>query len=66
MFTSSRRKLGRKFSFESKNRRRIAVKSNFNSGETSNSNTSNSDDVIGDSNLPHINVHTEISFKQTH
>ena len=59
VFTSSRINIGRNTSFKSKNRRRITVNPNFNSCETSNSKKSNSDDVIRNSNLPHINVHTE-------
>ena len=37
----------------------ITVNSHFNSSETNNSNTSNSDNVIENSNLPRINFHTE-------
>ena len=59
VFTSSRGKLLRKVSFKSKKMRRIVVNSYFNSSETNNSNTSNSDDVIGNPNLPCINVHTK-------
>ena len=53
---SSGRKQGGNFSFKSKKRRFITVNSHFNSSETNNLNTSNSDDVIVNSNLPHINV----------
>ena len=64
VFTSWRRKPGRKFSFKSKNRRRITVNSHCNSSETNNYNTSNSDDVIENSNLPCIKVHTKFSLNK--
>ena len=59
---SSIREQWRKVSFESKNRRRITVNSNFNSSEKDSLNTSNSDNCIGNSNLPFINVHTKSSL----
>ena len=36
--------------------------SHFNNSETNNYNTSNIDDVIGNSNLPRINIHTKCSL----
>ena len=59
VFKSTGRKQEMKVSFKSKKNRCIAVNSHFNSSETNNSKTSNSDDVIGNSNLPCINVHTK-------
>ena len=47
VFTSPRRKLGRKVSFKTKKRRRITVNSHFNSIETDDLNTSSSGYVIG-------------------
>ena len=64
VFTSLIKKLGSKVSFKSKKRRRITVNSHFNSIETNNSNKSNSDDVIGCSNLPRINVNTNSSLEK--
>ena len=64
VFTSSRRKQGREVSFRSKERRYISGKSHFNSSENNNSNASNSDDVIGNSNLTFINVHTKSSLNK--
>ena len=56
-------KIGWKVLFKSNKRICVTVKSNFNNSETDNLNTSNSDDVIGNSNVPCIDVHTKISFK---
>ena len=56
---SSRGEQGRKVSLKSKKRICINVNSHLNSSETNNLNTSNSDNVIGNLNLPCINVHTK-------
>ena len=64
VFTSLKRKLGREVSFKSKKRRRITVNQNFNSSEINNLNTSNSNDVIVNSNLPRISVHTNNSLNK--
>ena len=64
VFTSPRRKQGRKVSFKSNKRICISVNSHFNSSETNNLNTPNSDNVIGNSNLPLINVHTKTSLNK--
>ena len=64
VFTSPRRKQGRKVSFKSNKRRCTTVNSHDNSSESSDPNTYNSDNVIGNSNLPHINVHTERSLNK--
>ena len=42
----------------------ITIDSHFNSSEKNNFNTSNSDDVIGNSNLPRINIHTKSSLNK--
>ena len=62
VFKSSRRKQVRKVSFKSNNTRCITVNSHFNSIETNYLKTSNSDNVIVNSNLPRINVHTKSSL----
>ena len=59
VFTSSRRLQGRKDSFKYKKRRCITVNLHLNSSKANNSNTSNSDDVIRNSNLPRINVNNK-------
>ena len=64
VFTSSRRKQGRKVSFKSNNMRCIAVNSHFNSSETNNSKTSNSDDVANNLKIPCINIHTKSSLNK--
>ena len=64
VFTSSRRKQGRKFSFKSNKTISITVKSHFKISKTNNSNTPNSADVIGNSNPPRINIHTKISLNK--
>ena len=64
MFTLSRKKQGRKVSFNSKKRRCITVNSHLNSRKTTNSDTSNSDDVIGNSNIPCIKNHTKSSLNK--
>ena len=62
VFTSSRINQGRKVSFKSNKKICITVNSHLNSSETDNYKTSNSDDVIGNSNLPRINDHTKIAL----
>ena len=64
VFTSPRIKQGRKLSLKSKKRICITVNSHFNSSETNNLKTSNSDNVIGNSNLPCMNVHNKISLNK--
>ena len=51
VFMWLRKKLRNKVSLKSKKRRRITVNSHFNSSEANISDTSNSDDDIGNSNL---------------
>ena len=60
-FMLSRRKKGNNISYISKKRRCITVTSHLNSSESNNPNAYNSDNVIGNPNLPHINVHTKRS-----
>ena len=62
VFTLSRRKNGKKVSYKSKKRICTTVNSHINSSESNNPNTSDSVNIIGDSNLPHINVQTKIPF----
>ena len=57
-FTLSRRKQGRNIQYISKKSRYITVTQHINSSESNNPNTYNSDNVIGNSNLPRINIHT--------
>ena len=64
VLTALRRKQGRKVSFKSRKRIFINVNSHFNSSETNNLNTSNSDNVILNSNLPRISVHTKSSLNK--
>ena len=64
VFKLSIRKQGRKVSFKSKKKICITGISDLNSIETNNLNTSNSDDVIGNSYPPRINVHTESSLNK--
>ena len=64
VFMSSKIKQGRKVSFKSNRRICITVNSHFNSSETNHLNASNSNDAIGNSNLPRINVHTKISLNK--
>ena len=52
-------KQGSNFSLKSNKRRCITVYSHFKSSGGNNSNTPNSDNVIRNSNLPCINVHTK-------
>ena len=49
-------------SYKYKRRKCITVNSQVNLSESNHLNTSNHDNVIGNSNPPLINVHTEISF----
>ena len=59
VFKSLRRKQWRTFAFKSKKMICIIVNSHFKIIETNNLNTSNSDNVTVNSNLPRIIVHTE-------
>ena len=61
-FTSSRRKKGRKVFYKSKVIRCTTGNSNVNSSKSNNFNISNSDNVIGNSNLPRVKVQTKSSF----
>ena len=61
-FTSSRRKQGRKILYIYKKMVFNHVNLHINSRESNNLNTLNSDNVIGNSNLPRINVQTKSSF----
>ena len=58
------RKLEGNVLFKSNKRRFITVNSHFNSSETNHLIASNSDDVIVNSNLPCINVHTKGSLNK--
>ena len=60
-FTSSRREHGRRVFFKSKKDGCTIVNSHVNSSEKK-SNFSNSENVIGNSNLPSINFRTKISL----
>ena len=62
VLTFSRRKHGRKVSYKSNKRIWNTVNSHVNSSESNNMNTWNSDNVIGNSNLPNTNVQTESSL----
>ena len=64
MLTSSRRKQGMDIQYISKERRCTTVNSHVSSSESNNPNASNSDNSIGNLNLPHINVQTENSFEK--
>ena len=57
-----KKKQGKKVSFTSKRKICITVNPHFNSSEKYNPKSSNSNNVIGNSNLPRINVHTESSL----
>ena len=63
-FTSSRRKHGRKVFPKSKKRRCTTVTSHVNSSESNYLNTYNRDNVIGNSKITRINVHTECSSNE--
>ena len=62
VFTSSRRKQGRNLSYKSKKRICTTVNSHINRSESNNPNTSNIDNVVGNSNVPRINVQNESSI----
>ena len=59
VFMPPGKKQGRKVSFKSNKRICITVTSHVNSSESNDQNTHNSDNVMGNSNLPRINVHSE-------
>ena len=61
VFMLSRRKHGRKFFSKSKRRRCTNITSHVNSSKSNDLNTYNSDNVIVNSNLRCIDVHTELS-----
>ena len=61
-FTPSRKKHDRKLLSRSKKRRCTTVNSHVNSSKSNNLNTSNSDNVIGTSKLPHIKVQNYSQF----
>ena len=60
-FTFSRQKHGQKVFSKSKKRRCTTVTSHVDSRDTNDMNTYNSVNVIRNSNLPHINIHTKCS-----
>ena len=62
MFKLSRMKHGRKVSYKSRKRIFTTFNSHVNSIKSNNLNTSNSDNGIGNSKLPHINFQTNSSF----
>ena len=62
MFTLSRRKIGRKVFYNYRKRKCYTVNSHVKNIKTNNLNTSNSDNVKGNSNLPRINVQTKSPF----
>ena len=62
VFTFSRSKQGSKVAYRYKKRRCTTVNSHVNSSESNNPNISKSDHVIGNSNLPRINVQTKNLF----
>ena len=62
VFTLLRQKQGRKVSYKYKKRRFNNVNSHVNISESNNLNTSNLDNVIGNSNLLCINVQIKTSF----
>ena len=64
LFMSSRIKKGMKVSFKSKKSICITVNSHVNSSDANTPNTSNGDDVIVNSNLLCINVHTKNSLNK--
>ena len=59
MFTLSRKKQGRKVTYKSKKSRCTTYNSHVNSRKSNNPNASNIDNIVVNSNLPHINVKTE-------
>ena len=62
VFTSSRSKQGGEVSYKSRKRMCINVNSHINSSESNNLNTSNSDNVTGNSNILCINVQAKNLF----
>ena len=62
VITSSRFKLGQKVLYKSNERRFTTVVSHLNNNKSNNLNKPNSDNVIGTSNLPNINVQNESPF----
>ena len=64
VFTSSRRKHGWKVFYKSKNRIYTTVTSHVNISDSTDMNTYNRDNVIVNSNIPCINVHTERSSNE--
>ena len=62
MFTLSRGKQGRKVSYKYKKRRFTTGNSCVNGKKSNNLNTSNIDNIVGNSKFPSINVQTESSF----
>ena len=63
-FTFSRRKHGRKVFPKSYKSRCTIVTSHVNSSESHDLNTYNSDNFIGNSNIPRINIHTKRSSNE--
>ena len=63
-FASSGQKNGRKVFPKSKKRRCTTVTSHVDSSESNDLNTYNSDNFIGNSNIPRINVHTKRSSNE--
>ena len=59
---ATKKKKGRKISYKSNRIRCITINSHVNSSESNHLNTSNSNNVIGNSNLPCINVQTKRPF----
>ena len=62
LFTSSRREKWRNISYEYKNRRCINFNSHVNYSESNHFSTSKSDNNIGNSIIPPMNIQTESSF----
>ena len=62
VFTLSRSKQGRDIPYISNKKRCYTVSSHVRSSESNNLNTSNSDNVTVNSNLPRIKVQTQSSF----
>ena len=60
VFVSSRKKQGWEFFYKSKKSRCTTMISQININESNNLNTSNSDNIIGTSNLPHSNIQNNI------
>ena len=62
VFVSSRKKQGWEFFYKSKKSRCTTMISQININESNNLNTSNSDNIIGTSNLPNINFQNGCPF----